>query len=425
MNREPRIADVGADVEPRPRPPWLLPAVIGVGGFALGLLVATTIGSTGPSEATPTLPPRQATTPTTAPAAPLSTTTTAPEVESEALPTLEELVPGFEGTLYFANFASSLSQERMTTWRSELSSPQEAELPAGFPQLDASGTRMAMTRGQSIDNDFMGGVISLFWNLNKSHRPFPDSDSFLGSGVAGLLWHATEPGQLAWVESDGDERWLLKTGDVEQPGLPVEPVTIAEFSGISWPLYWDDEYFVVASYELDGGDEPLFPSGWLVGLFDATGTLLATTDDGFVGRLATGEFVLWDSPFGPDDSPGGYLADSSFQPVGQFGIADTFGIPQGVASSSTGDVTAVLFGSVDDGPMSILIIDETDTSECRFLPPMDSLLWSVDGDWLIAQRHPRPDLTEQGGLSFIDPETCTEVRVPLPEDVGFLSAVGR
>jgi hypothetical protein len=389
------------------------------------LLVATTIGSTGPSEATPTLPPRQETTPTTAPVEPPATTTTLHEVESEPLSTLEELVPGFEGTLYFADSASSSSQERMTTWRSELSSPQEAELPAGFPQLDASGTRMAMTRGQSIDNDFMGGVISLFWNLSKSHRPFPDSDSFLGSGVTGLLWHATEPGQLAWVESDGGERWLLKTGDVEQPGLPVEPVTIAEFSGISWPLYWDDEYFVVASYELDGGDEPLFLSGPLVGLFDATGTPLATTDDGFLGRLATGEFVLLDLPLGPEDGLGGYLADSSFQPVGQFGLADAVGIPQGVASSSDGAVTAVLFASVDDGPTSILVIDESGTAECRFSSPLSSVFWDIDGDWLVAQRSPRPDPTEQSGLSFIDPDSCTEVRVPLPDDAGFLTAVGR
>ena len=211
---------------------------------------------------------------------------------------------------------------------------------------------------------------------------------------------------------------------MEQPGLPVEPLTIAEFSGISWPLYWDDEYFVVASYELEGSEEPPIPSGWLAGLFDATGTPLAITDDGFIGRLATGEFVLWDSPFGPDDSPGGYLADSSFQPVGQL-VADTVGIPQGVASSSDGAVTAVLFGSVDDGPTSILVIDESGTTECMFSSPLSSVFWSIDGDWLVAQRSPRPGSTEQSGLSFIDPDSCTEVRVPLLDDVGFLAAVGR
>jgi hypothetical protein len=88
-------------------------------------------------------------------------------------------------------------------------------------------------------------------------------------------------------------------------------------------------------------------------------------------------------------------------------------------------VTAVLFGSPDDGPTSILIIDDTGTTECRFVSPLESLLWSTDGEWLVAQRTPRPDSNEQGGLSFIDPDSCTEVRVPLLDDAGFLAAVGR
>ena len=53
------------------------------------------------------------------------------------------------------------------------------------------------------------------------------------------------------------------------------------------------------------------------------------------------------------------------------------------------------------------------------------MFWDIDGDWLVAQRSPRPDSTEQSGLSFIDPDSCTEVRVPLPDDAGFLAAVGR
>ncbi|MDH5373627.1 MAG: hypothetical protein OEX97_11845, partial [Acidimicrobiia bacterium] len=96
MNGEPRISDEGMDVEPPPRPAWLLPAVVGVGGFALGLLVATTIGSTGPSEASPTLPPVPPATVVTQPG--VSPEATVVGVDEEDRPTLEELVPGFEGT---------------------------------------------------------------------------------------------------------------------------------------------------------------------------------------------------------------------------------------------------------------------------------------------------------------------------------------
>ena len=420
MNGEPRISDEGMDVEPPPRPAWLLPAVVGVGGFALGLLVATTIGSTGPSEASPTLPPVPPATVVTQPG--VSPEATVVGVDEEDRPTLEELVPGFEGTLYFADFRSSTSQERMNTWRSELSSPLPTDLPAGFPQMDASGTRMAMVRGQSLESDFRGGVISLHWNLSKSHHPFPDTDSFLGSGVTGLVWHATEPGQLAWIENEGEDRWVLRTGDVENSGQEVERVTVAEFEGISWPLYWDAEFFVVAIYEIESNDGPLFPAGPIIGLFDSGGTLLVTTDSGFVGRLATGEFVLVESPTDAGNGPVAFLADSTFEAIEDGNLGDG-AIPMGIARSNQEEVSAMAFNTVDDGPSGVLVYSEAGVRECRFSSPRVGLYWSLDGEWLVTQGISSG--SSSGNLSFIDPDTCAETRVLLPIETGTLAAVGR
>jgi hypothetical protein len=429
MNREPRIADVGADEAPSPRPPWLLPAVIGIGGFSLGLLVATTIGSTGPSEATPTLPPAP-------PPASSTSTTSSPnttvvvETEETRL-SLEELVPGFEGTLYFLDpTSSSADQQSLVAWRSSSSVYEATVFPMQTMALDVTGSRMAILSGQSLDSKYRGGVMSISWNLNKSRPQVREPRDFLGSGVSGFAWHASEPGLLAWAEYEGSDRWSLKTGNLTIPTQLADPTIVAEFEDIVWPVYWDHEVIVVTTYDLGPfeGEPPsvLTPSISSVGL---DSTVLGSLKGDFVGRLPFGEFVVIERSADASEDPIVYLTDIALTER-----AAPEWLPEGdglltLVVSPDGNRTALhlLRPGMGASRESVIAILDGDTYvECGTPSTVESVHWSVDGEWVVLQTSLHAETGLEFGLWFTNAETCEGFPVPL---VGyeslFLVAVGR
>ena len=421
MNGDPRVSDVNVEEEPPPRPPWLLPVVIGVGGFALGLLVATTIGSRGPSEASPTLPPAPSSTSTTAGEVELSTSvSTTAQINEEPGLSLEELVLGFEGTLYFTNpTSSSTFDRRIVAWSSERSLPFPMGLRAGFPTLDVSGSQMAFAAGQSLDTSFPGATISIVRNLDKS-RPLPqDPDGYVGEAVTWFVWHASKPGLLAWIEFDLD-RSVVKTADLSNSERLVQSSIVAEFEGVAWPLYWDDDLFVVAaqSESLELVDGQSVTGRTEVRTFDGEWEPLGATLGEFVGRLPTGELIITDEVLQPT-SIGSFLTDESLQDHRAPTWLSEGSWLRWALARPDGDSVWVS-GEHQDGTPFLGRLEQTALVECAEIGTFAFAYMSTDGDWIVYQGS-----DESGeGLWFVNTVTCGSTRVDLPEGIGFLVGVG-
>jgi hypothetical protein len=124
-------------------------------------------------------------------------------------------------------------------------------------------------------------------------------------------------------------------------------------------------------------------------------------------------------------APASYLADVTLA-----GRTDPDWIPEGtsvrsIAQSPIDNRAVVHLHDVEGGQQTLLLFDDEIAGECVFVSPIEAVHWSADGEWLVMQRASRPNSTGESGLSFVDPDTCTEVRVPLPDGTGLLAAVGR
>ncbi len=416
-----RVGGVLSEEEPPPRPPWLLPVVIGVGGFALGLLVATTIGSQGPSEASPTLPPApSSTSTTTGEVEPSTSVSTTAQINEEPGLSLEELVPGFEGTLYFTNpTSSSALDRRIVAWSSERSMPFQVGLRAGFPTLDVSGSLMAFVAGQSLDTPFPGATISIVRNLDRS-RPLPqDPDGYVGAAVTWFVWHASEPGLLAWIEFDLD-RSVVKTAEFSNLEQLVRSTIVAEFEGVAWPVYWDDDIFIVAaqseSLELVDGQSTTGRAE--VRTFNSEWDPIGTTLGEFVGRLPTGELIIADDVSRQTGS-GPFLTDETLQDR-----RDPEWLPEGSRLRSViatpGGGTVWVSGENQDGTPFLGRLEGPSVDRCAEMGAVAFFYTSTDGDWLVYQ-----DVDETGkSLWFVNAVTCGSTRVDVPPGAGFLVAIG-
>lgn len=416
MNHDPHLSELAADEGPAPpRPPWLLLVMMGVGGFALGLLIATAISTTGPGDVTPTLPPA---------AVPTSTSSSTSSEIEDVLPSLEKLVPGFEGTLYFTDPESlDTNDHYLVTWSSNGSTPVATQVRADYLQLDVTGSWMAVASGPTLGTLFPGSTMRIFRFLDNS-RPFPlDPDGYVGSAVAGIVWHASRPGLLAWIEIDNSYRSTVKVANLSNPNALVQSGIEGEFDYAAWPRYWDNDLFVIStqSQSLSTIDGQPIAVQYEVQTFDSEWELLGTTPGEFVGRLPTGELVItvWDPETQqPRDT---FVMDST--------LAERLTpdwLPEGTRLTSvlpTADGTGVwLFGAGEDGTFLVRLDDQI-PSQCDYVVPVsEAAHGSPDGDWIVLQS---VEEAEEASLWFINAATCRTTHVDLPDGVGYLAAVGR
>lgn len=390
--------------------------MVGAGGVALGLLVASTISTTGPGDVTLTLPP-----------APIASSTTNPsssEIE-DISPSLEELVPGFEGTLYFIDWVSLDTNDKyLVTWSSKQSAPLPTVERPDYLVLDVTGSRMALPAGITLDTLFPGNTIAIFRNLDNA-RPLPsDPDGHVGSAVAGFIWHASRPGLLVWIEVDSSYRSTVKTVDLSNPNVLVESSVLAEFDYLAWPRYWDDDLFVMAtlSQSLDIIDGQAVTGSFEVQTFDSDWELLGSTLGDLVGRLSTGELVI-----GEWSGESQQIRSSTF--LMDYTLTERLSpdwLPEGgqltsVVPTPDGSRTW-LHGVNEDGRTFLGRMDGPTLVQCVDSPASEQVFRSVDGDWIVYQSI---DEARESALWFVNAVTCREFRVDLPDGVGYLAAVGR
>ncbi len=263
--------------------PWLAVAAGMVGilaGLAVGLAVSSepevpattggTLSSLPPNLAGPgfveSLPATSSTTTTTTTLPPPPTSTT--RAEPAPPPTLEQMVPGLEGTMQLA-FPDALDE--VWRWRIGDPFPERRPLPAGTVHagFDAGGSWTAALSSPS--NRLRPGGGLFLANPELEFQPFE-------AGVTMFRWHGTEPGRLGWTKIRLDGVVELWTAEI--PGPAEEMRAVAELGRV--------------------GDGPgLFLAGWgdwgflFIGVAEDTGSpqLVAYDQDGRPGGSLAADLV--------------------------------------------------------------------------------------------------------------------------------------
>lgn len=205
----------GAPSEHRERPLWPIVVAVAVAAGVLGYLFgATNTTGRSPTAADTT---GAATTTAAAHSGPLTTTTSPAPPD---IPTLAELVPGFEGTL--VAHLGSLTTGVLVVWPADASVPDRIDLDEGTAlRLDASAAlaaRRAPAFGEG-NGEYSTLLIGPFPSV-QDMRPAALS-------VGSFAWHGTKPRFLAWVEATGPDGpggaagRTLWTAEVDEGGALV------------------------------------------------------------------------------------------------------------------------------------------------------------------------------------------------------------
>jgi WD40 repeat protein len=172
------------------------------------------------------------------------TTTTEPATTTAAPhPTLEELVPGFDGLLITEG--GHPPDLEIAVWHPTTRFPSMSRLPPATSIVpDASGNLLAglgeMGRGSPYSTLYAGRPGSL-WPV--------------AAGVTSFAWHQSEPGRLAWLELESAGGGLhLSHGDMNDVGQFVRGDAVAHLGqlGRAELIGWDHWGFLLQGATDDG-----------------------------------------------------------------------------------------------------------------------------------------------------------------------------
>lgn len=203
------------------------PAVAAVLGVTVGLTMGVIFagGSTRPASSTTTIPDA-----VFAPSASPTTTITTITVPVQRLATM---APGVVDTLIMVSIDST-GIESVTRWEPLGRTPVPSSLPVGALDADVSRRWLAgLTDSRYADRETL-------WVGNDAYL-----EPFRVSEIAGMTWHERLPGELAWVERDG-ETHLLRTARF-LAGRPIAEHQVAAFDAPVTPVWWTDAGITVAA----------------------------------------------------------------------------------------------------------------------------------------------------------------------------------
>lgn len=238
------MSAVSPEGQPNERPNRLkLPLVTGVGivamafGYLLGI-AGTTDRSPADTVTTSTASETPGQTVTTT-AQPSSASEPGPRPISTEGRRLDELVPGFDGSLII-EFHGEETPDRpaLVVWPRYLATPTVHEIPGLMPfsvTLNATATVVA-ARGPSADAQHPEGI--LYIGLPETLRP----TSF---NVLSVVWNEADPARVAWLRAIGADDRELWVGQVDDSGrlLSSEVVAVG-----TWDRLWcfDSLGFIVS-----------------------------------------------------------------------------------------------------------------------------------------------------------------------------------
>ncbi len=281
--------------------------------------------------------------------------------------TLEDMVPGFEGTL----FAHLGMWGRMdgVHWPSRRIEPVIVPLPRGITlSTDATGRLLVGLAPSAID----GPGQALYVGPASTLRP-------AAVNATSAAFHATAPGRLAWLEITATGA-RLRLGAVDPGGtLAASSSAVAQLAANHRLVDWGDWGFLLAGWDPAA-------DAWVVYLLDMAGTEQWRVAAVAASVSARGDVLL------ANDEPGGEFS-WSFAPAGTDGaLASRLDwVPPGadVAAAWSPDAAQIAFltpGS--SGPRSRIDVrrpDGTPVATVEVALHMGGAGWSHDGRFVLAR----------------------------------------
>ncbi|MEX2422600.1 MAG: hypothetical protein WD990_01355, partial [Acidimicrobiia bacterium] len=221
-----------------------------------------------------------ASSPTTA--APTTTTTT------EVVPSrLATMVPGMLDVLV-AGAVNRNGMQVVTKWEPSDRAPTVETLPWGVFISDASATWLA----SNIRNRWVTGAT--LWVGNTAHM-----EPVTSSLASGPVWHTRFPGQVAWLETTPEGRFLYTTQFVAGQTATRRPIVAVDDTANL--VGWTDAGFLMTRYGPGSGE---------LELRDGAGEIL-TSREIASGPLAVGRDLI----FATDLDGTGVILDHNLQAV--------------------------------------------------------------------------------------------------------------
>ena len=229
------VGGTESETQPPARDDRTRGVVLVVGALVAGLLLGV-LFTGGPRDeetaSTGTAVGEPAATPTTNP--PLTTTTT------EVVPSrLATMVPGMLDVLV-ASAVNRNSSQVVTTWEPSGRAPTVEPLPWGVFIADSSATWLA----SGTTNRWVAGAT--LWVGNTAHM-----EPVTSTLASGPVWHTRFPGQLAWLETTPEGRFLYTAQFVA--GQAATPRAVLAVDDRTNLIGWTSAGFLTTRYGPESG----------------------------------------------------------------------------------------------------------------------------------------------------------------------------